>query len=88
MVTQNCLPSQKNSFPSSNNVNNQQGPGEKARKSLFRVKLHHQEDLDPDRISSGVARAKFAKVIFGNSKGTDDNTDKFINYYIDLRFFV
>lgn len=85
--TKNCLPSQKNSFPSSNNVTNQQGPEEKACKSLSRMKLHHQEGLDPDRISFGIARLKFTKVIFGNSKGTDDNKDKLINYYIDLSFF-
>lgn len=88
MVKQNCLSSQKNSFPSSNNTNNQQGPEEKAHKSLFQMKCHCQDHLDLDRISFGIARPKFKKVIFGNRNGTEGNTDKFVSYYTDLHFFL
>lgn len=86
MVKQNCLSSQKNSFPSSNNTNNQQGPEEKAHKSLFWMKCRCQDHLDLDHILSGIARPKF--VIFGNSNGTEGNTDKFVSYYTDLHFFL
>lgn len=58
MVKQNCLSSQKNSFPSSNETNNEPGPEEKVHKSLFRMKHHHQDHLDPDHISFSVARFK------------------------------
>lgn len=88
MVKQNCLSSQKNSFSSSNNTNKQQGPEEKTCKSLFIAKHLCQDHLDPHRISFGIPRLMFKKVIFGNSQGTEDNTDKFIGYYIDLRFFI
>lgn len=80
MLKQNCLSSQKNSFPSSNNANNQQGQEEKACKSLFIMKRHCQDHLDPHRISFGIPRLMFKKAIFGNSQRTEDNTDKFIGY--------
>lgn len=52
------------------------------------MKCHCQDHLDLDHILSGIARPKFKEVIFGNSNGTEGNTDKFVSYYTDLHFFL
>lgn len=61
-------------FPPSNGMSKQQAP--ETRWSLFRMKHHCQDHLDPDYISLVTARLKFNKIIFGDSKGTQDNTEK------------
>lgn len=57
-------------------MSKQQALEEKTDRSLFRMKHHCQGQLDPDCVSFVIARLKFNKIIFGNSKGTEDNTEK------------
>lgn len=80
--------SRRNLFPHSNTMTKQQAPEQETRGWLLRMKHHHQDHLDPDCASFVIARLKFNKMIFGNSKGTEDNINYKSHKLLHRSFFL